>query len=122
MSGVGLMYRIINVKGFFEELTTHHFNGVTLTFKLTVMDSLLAENNQQLIIEVVEGTMNFIESSHYDVEIIIDVAELSSLVMGVITVQELYMLQQIKISQEQYLQALQQFFFVFEKPKCTTAF
>lgn len=122
VSGVGLMYRIINVKGFFEELTTHHFNGVTLTFKLTVMDSLLAENNQQLIIEVVEGTMNFIESSHYDVEIIIDVAELSSLVMGVITVQELYMLQQIKISQEQYLQALQQFFFVFEKPKCTTAF
>lgn len=86
------------------------------------MDSLLAENNQQLIIEVVEGAINFIESSHYDVEIIIDVAELSSLVMGVITVQELYMLQQIKISHEQYLQALQQFFFVFEKPKCTTPF
>ncbi len=122
VSGVGLMYRIINVKGFFEELTAHHFNGVTLTFKLTVSDSLLAENNQQLIIEVVEGTMNIIESGHYDVEVVVDVAELSSLVMGVITVQELYMLQQIKISQEQYLQALQQFFFVFEKPKCMTAF
>lgn len=66
--------------------------------------------------------MNIIESGHYDVEVVVDVAELSSLVMGVITVQELYMLQQIKISQEQYLQALQQFFFVFEKPKCMTAF
>ncbi len=71
---------------------------------------------------MVEGAINTIESGHYDVEVIIDVAELSSLVMGVITVQELYMLQQIKISHEQYLQLLQQFFFVFEKPKCTTAF
>ncbi|WP_243432636.1 GNAT family N-acetyltransferase [Lysinibacillus sphaericus] len=122
VSGVGLMYRIINVKGFFEELTTHHFNGVTLTFKLTVTDSLLAENNQQLIIQAVEGTINMNESGPYDVEIIVDVAELSSLVMGVITVQELYMLQRIKISHEQYLQALQKFFFVFEKPKCMTAF
>jgi len=40
VSGVGLMYRIINVKGFFDELITRNFNGVTLTFKLNVMDSL----------------------------------------------------------------------------------
>jgi len=122
VSGVGLMYRIINVKGFFEELTTHHFNGVTLTFKLTVTDSLLPENNQQLIIEAVKGTINIIESGSYDVEVILDVAELSSLVMGVITVQELYMHHQIKISHEQFLQELQQFFFVFEKPKRMSAF
>ncbi|WP_396631505.1 sterol carrier protein domain-containing protein, partial [Lysinibacillus sp. D4B1_S16] len=75
------MYRIINVKHFFEELTTHHFNGVTLTFKLTVSDSLLPENKQQLIIEVVEGTMNIIESGHYGVEVVVDVADVSSLVM-----------------------------------------
>ncbi|UZN00878.1 sterol carrier protein domain-containing protein [Lysinibacillus sp. MHQ-1] len=81
-----------------------------MTFKLTVTDSLLAENNQQLIIQAVEGTINMNESGPYDVEIIVDVAELSSLVMGVITVQELYMLQRIKISHEQYLQALQKFF------------
>lgn len=54
-----LMYRIINVRGFFEELTIHNFNGQSLTFKLTVNDSLLAENNQQLVIEAIDGNKNF---------------------------------------------------------------
>ncbi len=122
MSGVGLMYRIINVKGFIDELKTRNFNGVTLTFKLNVMDSLLIENNQQLIIEAVKGTIKILESGSYDTEVTIDIAELSSLIMGVVTVQELFMLSQIKVSDEQYLQALQQFFFVIEKPTCLSAF
>lgn len=122
VSGVGLMYRIINVKGFFDELITRNFNGVTLTFKLNVMDSLLAKNNQQLIVEAVNGTIKMKESDSYDVEVTIDVAELSSLIMGVVTVQELFMLSRIQISDIQYLQALQQFFYVFEKPTCISAF
>ncbi|WDV06868.1 GNAT family N-acetyltransferase [Lysinibacillus irui] len=122
MSGVGLMYRIINVKGFFDELKTRNFNGVTLTIKLIVMDSLLVENSQQLIIEAVNGTINILESGSYDVEVSIDVAELSSLIMGVVTVQELFMLSQITVSDEHYLQVLQQFFFVIEKPTCLSAF
>lgn len=122
VSGVGLMYRIINVKGFFDELITRNFNGVTLTFKLNVMDSLLAKNNQQLIVEAVNGTIKMKESDSYDVEVTIDVAELSSLIMGVVTVQELFMLSRILISDIQYLQALQQFFYVFEKPTCISAF
>ncbi len=122
MSGVGLMYRIINVKGFFDELKTRNFNGVTLTLKLIVMDSLLVENSQQLIIEAVNGTINILESGSYDVEVSIDVAELSSLIMGVVTVQELFMLSQITVSDEHYLQVLQHFFFVIEKPTCLSAF
>lgn len=122
VTGVGLMYRIINVKGFFDEVKTRNFNGVSMRFKLNVIDSLLAENRQQLIIEAVKGTIEILESGSYDVEVTIDVAELSSLVMGVVTVQELFMLSQIKVSDEQYLQALQQFFFVIEKPTCLSAF
>ncbi|WP_230875073.1 GNAT family N-acetyltransferase [Lysinibacillus cavernae] len=122
VSGVGLMYRIMNVKGFFEELMIRNFNGVTLTFKLTVSDSLLVENNQQFIIEAVNGAIKILDSGSYEVEVTIDIAELSSLVMGVVTVQELFMLSLIRVSHEQYLQALQQFFFVIEKPTCITAF
>ncbi|MGE7953313.1 hypothetical protein [Lysinibacillus xylanilyticus] len=55
-------------------------------------------------------------------EIAIDIAELSSLVMGVVTVQALFMLSKVKISDEQYLHALYQFFFVLDKPTCITAF
>jgi len=122
VSGVGLMYRIINVRGFFEELTTHNFNGQTLTFKLTVNDSLLAENNQQIVIEAIDGNIKISNSTNYDVEMVIDIAELSSLIIGVVTVQELLMLSKVKISDGQYVQSLHHFFFVPDKPTCITAF
>ncbi|KOS61139.1 GNAT family N-acetyltransferase [Lysinibacillus sp. FJAT-14222] len=122
ISGVGLMYRIINVRGFFKELTTRNFNGQTLTFKLTVNDSLLSENNQQIVIEAIDGNIKILDSNNYDVEMVINIAELSSLVMGVVTVQELFMLSMVKISDEQYVQVLHQLFFVLDKPTCITAF
>lgn len=122
VSGVGLMYRIINVRGFFEELTTHNFTGQTLTFKLTVNDSLLAENNQQIVIEAIDGNIKISNSTNYDVEMVIDIAELSSLVIGVVTVQELLMLSKVKISDGQYVKSLHHFFFVLDKPTCITAF
>ncbi|WP_427109073.1 GNAT family N-acetyltransferase [Lysinibacillus xylanilyticus] len=122
VSGVGLMYRIINVQGFFEELTTHNFNGQTLTFKLTVKDSLLVENNQQIVIKAIDGNIKISNSTTYDVEMVIDITELSSLVMGVVTVQELFMLSKVKISDEQYVQSLHLFFLVLDKPTCITAF
>ncbi|MCY9546299.1 GNAT family N-acetyltransferase [Lysinibacillus xylanilyticus] len=122
VSGVGLMYRIINVQGFFEELTTHNFNGQTLTFKLTVKDSLLVENNQQIVIKAIDGNIKISNSTTYDVEMAIDITELSSLVMGVVTVQELFMLSKVKISDEQYVQSLHLFFLVLNKPTCITAF
>ncbi len=120
--GIGLMYRIINVRGFFQELKRHHFNNSNITFKLTVYDSLLEENNKPLIIRAVDGALEMLENAHYDVEMTIDIAELSSLVMGVVTVQELFMLGMLKVSDEQFLQELHKFFFVLNKPTCVTAF
>ncbi|MFJ7408562.1 MULTISPECIES: enhanced intracellular survival protein Eis [unclassified Lysinibacillus] len=120
--GIGLMYRIINVRGFFQELKTHNFNNSNLTVKLTVTDSLLAENNQNIILQAVDGYIEMIENESYDVEMIIDIAELSSLMMGVVTVQDLFMLGKVKISDSQHLQALYKLFFVLEKPMCLTAF
>jgi len=122
ISGVGLMYRIINVRGFFEELKTHNFNNQTLTFKLTVEDSLLPENNQQIVMKVIDGNITVEDDHNYDVEMMIDIAELSSLAMGVVTVQELFMLSKVKISDERYIQKLHQLFYVYDKPMCITAF
>ncbi|WP_456958210.1 hypothetical protein [Lysinibacillus sp. TE18511] len=62
--------------------------------------------------------MKVFECDHDDVEMVIDIAELSSLV----TVQALFMLSKVKISDGQYLHALHQFSFVLDKPTCITAF
>jgi len=68
--------------------------------------------------EAIKGEMKVFECDHDDVEMVIDIAELSSLV----TVQALFMLSKVKISDGQYLHALHQFFFVLDKPTCITAF
>jgi len=122
IAGIGLMYRIINVKGFFQELKAHPVNNSDLTVKLTVSDSLLAENNQSFMLKVVDGYLELPESDSYDVEMLIDIAELSSLMMGVVTMQELFMLGKVKISDNEYLLALHKLFYVYEKPTCVTAF
>ncbi|WP_255505246.1 sterol carrier protein domain-containing protein [Lysinibacillus sphaericus] len=54
----------------------------------------MAENNQQIVIEAIDGKIKISTSTNYDVEMVIDIAELSSLVIGVVTVQELFMLRQ----------------------------
>ncbi|MGY3187553.1 hypothetical protein ACVWXS_002257 [Lysinibacillus sp. TE18511] len=68
--------------------------------------------------EAIKGEMKVFECDHDDVEMVIDIAELSSLV----TVQALFMLSKVKISDGQYLHALHQFSFVLDKPTCITAF
>lgn len=74
-------------------------------------NSLLAENNQQIVIEAIDGNIKISNSTTYDVDMVIDIAELSSLVIGVVTVQELFMLSKVKISDGQYVQSLHHFFF-----------
>ncbi|WP_369436398.1 GNAT family N-acetyltransferase [Lysinibacillus fusiformis] len=122
VAGIGLMYRIINVIGFFHELKTHNFNGSSLTFKLTVKDSLLTENNLSILIQAVDGHIEILDAGNYDVEMVIDIAELSSLVMGIVTMKELFMLGKVIVSNEQFIEVLNQFFFVYEKPICVTSF
>ncbi|MGE7913296.1 hypothetical protein [Lysinibacillus xylanilyticus] len=46
--------------------------------------------------EAIHGEMKIFECDHDDVEIAIDIAELSSLVIGVVTVQELFMLSKVE--------------------------
>jgi len=47
VQGVGIMYRVIDVQGIWEELAGHCFNGVSLRVKLTVRDSFLPENDRR---------------------------------------------------------------------------
>ncbi|MNH44846.1 hypothetical protein D3C79_1071240 [compost metagenome] len=72
--------------------------------------------------KAIDGNITLENDFNYDVEMIIDIGELSSLAMGVVTVQELFMLSKVKISDEQYLQKLHQLFYVYDKPMCMTAF
>lgn len=122
VTGIGLMYRIIDVRGFFKDYCPRQVNTDNVACKLTVHDSFLPANSQQIILKVTDGFLQICDNETYDVEMKIDISELSSLVMGVVTVRELYMFSRVEISDEKFIKVLNQLFYTAEKPVCMTAF
>ena len=122
-AGIGLMYRIINIEQFIQQLQPKTMNTLSIVWQLTVLDSFFEENNIQLTLQTKNGFLEIIDSSTpIDVSLTIDIAELSSLFMGVISLKELYMYSKVQISNCTYMQMLNDLFISFEKPVCTTAF
>lgn len=121
-SGVGLMYRIINVKGIFEELEEHNFNHVNTRLKLDIKDTFLPQNNQKHILHVNDGWMKLVENGDYDLELSMDISDFSSLLMGVVTFKELYFFGKATLSHPDDWMKMNQLFAVLEKPRCITAF
>lgn len=121
-SGVGLMYRVINVKGIFEDLKDHNFNLVNAKLKLKIIDSLLPQNNLELILQAEDGWVKLVENGDYEVEVSLDVSDFSSLLMGAVTFKELYFFGKAKLSHHSEWVKMNQLFAVTEKPRCITAF
>ncbi|SOC40619.1 GNAT family N-acetyltransferase [Ureibacillus acetophenoni] len=121
-SGIGLMYRIIDVKGFIQQISHRKLLSPDLKVKLTVTDSFFPNNQGELVLQVKDGLLEVIENADVQVEVKIDIAELSSLLMGVISLKQLYMFSKIEISDSTYLETLNSIFSSFNKPICMTAF
>ena len=121
-SSIGLMYRIINVKGFIEQLSHRNFQIADLKWKLNVTDSFFVENQGDYVFHVKDGLLKLLDDGDFEVEMTIDISELSSLFMGVVTLKELYMYSKVEISDRTYLNALNSIFTTFDQPLCMTAF
>ncbi|WP_240252392.1 GNAT family N-acetyltransferase [Ferdinandcohnia quinoae] len=120
-SGTGVMYRIIQVRKFLENMNGFNFNNQSCLFKLTVVDSLYEETTS-LIIQVDRGKLSFPEIEKFEFEITLDVAYFSSLFMGVIDPNRLYQYGKLKISEPAYLGRFNELFRNHERPFCLTAF
>jgi predicted acetyltransferase len=119
---LGIMYRVINNRRLFESLSGHNFGGVTLALKLDIHDSYFPKNNESLIIQFENGKPKPAETDNYQVEIEMDIAEFSSMVMGVIPFSQLYQYSKAEISHREFLPVIDKLFFTGEKPVCYTRF
>lgn len=118
----GLMYRVINNQRLFESLRDYNFNGVTLTLKLNIHDNYYLKNNESLIIQFENGKPKLVASGLNPVEIEMDIAEFSSMVMGVVPFSQLYRYFKAEISDTEFLPVIDKLFFTGEKPVCYTKF
>ena len=88
--GTGTMYRILNTQGVFKAMAKRNFNNQTIKIKFNVIDSFFPANEGSIILHFNQGNLSLENDGFYDVEIDIDVSELSSLVIGSVNFRAMY--------------------------------
>ena len=122
IQGVGLMYRIIDMKRLFAILVQHDFNGQNIKLKIGLKDSFQPTNAGDYIVHFIDGKPTLKSKGKYDVEIEIDIAEFSSLLMGCVDFKSLYNYGLAGISDLKYLDTVHRLFLADQKPVCWTQF
>lgn len=122
VSGVGIMYRVLDTPGLFTALRAHDFDGQSCRLKISTADSFLAENDGDVVVAFDEGRATVQDGGEHDVAIRLDVAAFSSLVMGVVPLSRLIDYGLAEISDPAYLPVVNRLFLSDEKPMCVTRF
>ncbi len=122
IASVGMMYRIIDVKRYFEILGNYNFNNQTCRLKIQINDSLFAPNHGSTVIHFTEGLATFSDAPQFDTEITLDVANFSSLAMGAVDFRTLLHYGLASISQPNAAETVARIFRFPDKPVCSTFF
>ncbi|MDH4034298.1 MAG: sterol carrier protein domain-containing protein, partial [candidate division Zixibacteria bacterium] len=122
-SGTGIMYRIVDTQKLFELLADHNFGWQSCKLKLTTEDSFMPANNGSLVLHFDGGKPQLMASdAEHDVELTLNAADMSSLIMGAIDLKSLYDYNLAVLSDDSYLDTLHKLFAADSRPICTTDF
>jgi len=122
-SALGIMYRLLDSKKIFNLLHEHDFNGESVRLRLNIVDTFLKENNGKFVVYFEDGYPVLKKSSSVcDVEMSIDIADFSSLLLGAIDFKSLYRYGRIKLTNDKYIELLNNLFKTQNKPFFMTHF
>jgi len=123
VSGLGIMYRVQDVERLFVAWGDRDFGGQTCRLCITVRDSFLPDNDGSTVVYFENGRSDVqFASAPYDVEIILDVSNFSSMAIGSVSFRQLYRYGLVRISDHDYIDVVNQIFWTEEKPQCITTF
>jgi predicted acetyltransferase len=122
VEGVGLMYRIIDVEGVIAQLGELDCGTDELTFQLQIRDSFLPRNSRRTTLEFRRGRVHLSGETRAEIQLSIDVSDLSSLLMGAVPLRRLTAYGLAELSHPAYLDQIDRFFTFLEKPVCHTGF
>lgn len=122
--GVGLMYRVIDPRRLFEQLADHAFGAETCVVKFTIRDTLMPENDGSVVVRFGDGRVRMSEGDGIaaDVEVSLNVADFSSLIMGCVDIERLASYGLATLSDAGYIGTLSRLFHARRSPVCTTLF
>jgi hypothetical protein len=116
------MYRVIDTPGIFGLLAERDFGGQTCRLKLTLEDSFLPQHAGDYYLRFEGGRLSVGNGGETDVQLGIDVADFSSLLVGAVNLRSLHRYGLARVSQPDYVDVLDKIFAVRDKPVCMTAF
>ena len=122
VSGVGIMYRVLDVPQVFRELGRHNFGNVNCQLKVTVDDSFLPENDGSTLVHFQDGLAQVVQQGKHQVAVELGIAHFSSLLMGTVTFDRLIQYNLAQISDPKWVDSVTRLFRTPEKPWCTTTY
>ncbi|MCA1319086.1 GNAT family N-acetyltransferase [Bacillus tianshenii] len=120
-SGVGLMYKVLDIRGLFEQTDTMSFGLGSLKVKWCVTDSF-ANKNHEVLVHFHDGYADVRDDMEPDLTVSLSISEFSSLIMGAISITSLYRFGLVQLSDDHHLQTLHQIFSALPTPICMTGF
>ncbi|MFW9853690.1 MAG: enhanced intracellular survival protein Eis [Candidatus Thorarchaeota archaeon] len=117
LQGVGIMYRILNIKKFFEKLKDRRFAAETIRVKASVSDTFLPENSEPFVLSFKDGHASILpEQDNFDLEISTDVATFTSILLGIAPFKTLHSYGLIHASDSRYIEKLDRIFRTKRQP------
>ena len=115
------MYRAIDMTRLLAVLGDHDFGGITLRLRLNLTDSFLPENAGSYLIDVSNGRAT-LDNGAADVELGMDIADFSSLVVGAVGFERLYAYGRVTLSDAGMADMVSRLFAARVRPWCLTHF
>jgi hypothetical protein len=122
LAGVGTMYRALDTRRLFEQMAGCNFGGVSLTLKINISDSFHPENNRPVTVRFADGRPTIADNDKPDVEIAMDVAEFSSMIIGAVHFKTLCDYSLAEISDRGQIELVNRLFAYPQKPLCIHGF
>ncbi len=120
--GLGLMYRVIDLPGLFSRSQTMRFGDKTCRLKISLRDSFMPQNIGSVIVHFEEGLASIVEGGQFDYEIRLDVADFSSMFMGVISFNQLAAYGLVEPNDAKHAGCINHLFSTEIRPICMTTF
>lgn len=123
-SGIGLMYKIIDVPKFLLHLPAEHFPEKAYKLGLIVRDTFHSDESQKWMLSFEKGKLTVDEyvRNSTDVELELEISDLSSMAMGAVSADKLYQYGRLNINKPEDLAVIKRLFSYLQKPTCTKAF
>lgn len=120
--GLGIMYRIVDTRRYFEVLADHDFGGQTVRLGLELTDTFLPANAGKTLIAFDSGQATYHQEGTADVTVRLDISEFSALATGAISFARLHRYGLAAISDPAYLPVVDRLFHTDQPPLCMTHF